>query len=164
MLQDYTEAAKWYQRAAEQAHVLAQYNLGILHASGQGVRQNYAKAAKWYRKAAKRGHASAQCNLGFMHHNGLGVLQDYAKAADLYRSAAEQQDAGAQRNLGIMYGHGWGVPQSMVKAHMWGNIATTNGGDASVRDVAAERMTSKEIAEAQQRAKVCLASNYKDCD
>jgi TPR repeat protein len=26
---DYAEAAKWYRQAAEQAHVKAQYNLGV---------------------------------------------------------------------------------------------------------------------------------------
>ena len=34
---DYTEAAKWYRKAAEQGNASAQYTLGVCYCSGEGV-------------------------------------------------------------------------------------------------------------------------------
>ena len=38
---------------------MAQYNLAVLYANGQGVPQDYVEARKWYRKAAEQGDAAA---------------------------------------------------------------------------------------------------------
>ena len=65
-----------------------------------------------------------------------------------------------------MYRNGWGVPQDYVYAHMWYNIAATNGsGDASdYRQGISELMTSAQINQAQALAQKCLASNYQQCE
>ena len=52
---DYSEAVKWYRKAAEQGNKQAQYNLGVCYESGRGVPQDYSEAVKWYRKAAEQG-------------------------------------------------------------------------------------------------------------
>jgi TPR repeat protein len=72
-----------------------------------------------------------------------------------YRKAAEQGAAKAQNNLGGMYGNGKGVPQDYVQAHKWYDIAGANGYElgTSNRDIAAQRMTPAQIAEAQKLAK-----------
>jgi TPR repeat protein len=44
---NYTEAAMWYRRAAEQGDSLAQYSLGLLYDRGFGVPRNVVEAAKW---------------------------------------------------------------------------------------------------------------------
>ena len=54
-----------YQKAAEQRHADAQYNLGYCYASGIGIGRDYQKAVEWYQKAAKQGLAQAQNNLGW---------------------------------------------------------------------------------------------------
>jgi TPR repeat protein len=36
--QDYTEATKWYRKAAEQGDAKAQYNLGYMYNDGCGVK------------------------------------------------------------------------------------------------------------------------------
>src|SRR5258708_26791723 len=50
--QDYTQAAIWYRRAAEQGHSGAQYELGLLYDKGQGVPVNVIQAEKWLILAA----------------------------------------------------------------------------------------------------------------
>jgi hypothetical protein len=114
---------------------------------------------------AERGVAEAQFNLGLMYENGEGVVQDYNEAGKWYRKAAEQGFAVAQSNLGVMYGNGLGVIQDYVYAHMWWNIAASNGYKNAVtnRDMAAERMTSSQMAEAQKLARACVAKKYKGC-
>ena len=56
-------AAKWYQKAAEQGLVVAQYNLGVLYETGEGVPMDKGMAAKWYQMAADQGHAEAKAAL-----------------------------------------------------------------------------------------------------
>jgi hypothetical protein len=65
-----------------------------------------------------------------------------------------------------MYVKGYGVAQNYVTAHMWFNLAAANGEVAAIkgRDDLAKLMTPQQIAQAQQLASNCLASNYKDCD
>jgi len=70
-----------YRKAAEQGSASAQSSLGVLYASGRGVKQDFCAAAEWYRRAAAQGHPKAMSNLGVMHHNGTGVEQDFGEAA-----------------------------------------------------------------------------------
>lgn len=80
---------------------------------------------------------------------------DYAEALRIWGQFAEQGHAGAQLNLGLMYRSGKGVIQDYVLAHMWFNLAASNGFEAAVRyrDITAERMSSAQIAKAQQMAR-----------
>jgi len=66
----------------------------------------------------------------------------------------------------VVYELGRGVLQDNVLAHMWYNLASANGhADAGKwRDKIAAQMTPGDISQAQNRARVCLGSNYQDCD
>ena len=164
--QDHAEATRWFRKAAEQGETYAQANLGGMFFLGQGVTADYTEAFRWLRLAAEQGHAGAQAGLGFLYSEGHGVLQDYDIALRWYRAAAEQGHAGAQNNIGFLYFEGRGVPQDYISAYVWINIAAANG-DAHAhenREIAARQMTDDAIAEAQRRARVCMASNYQDCD
>ena len=90
---------------------------------------------------------------------------DYATALRELRPLAEQGNADAQNNLGAMYQGGLGALQDDVYAHMWFNIAASNGHDnaRSNRDLAAKRMTTEQLTEAQKLARECVRKNYKDC-
>jgi TPR repeat protein len=87
-------------------------------------------------------------------------------AVKWYRVAAEQGNASAQYNLARMYANGLGVPQDYATAHMWFNISSAKGHEkaGSNRDIAAGQMLPAGISMAQQRARVCMKSNYQDCD
>ncbi|MRH77720.1 sel1 repeat family protein [Spiribacter sp. C176] len=165
-IRDYETAYEIFLPFAEGGLDIAQYNLGLMYSHGQGVAQDYAEAARWYRLAAEQGDVDAQLNLGVLYVQGQGVAQDYAEAVRWYRLAAEQGNAKAQYNLGRMYGLGNGVIQDYSTAHMWFNIAASNGNSDAVhnRDVIADRMTPEAIADAQSRARICIESDYQDCD
>ena len=53
--QDYTGAMRWYQKAAGLGYGRAMYNIGVLHANGDGVKQDDDEAERWWRKAAAVG-------------------------------------------------------------------------------------------------------------
>ena len=163
---DFATALQVVRPLAEQGQSRAQGMLGLMYAGGKGVPQDLAEAAKWSRLSAEQGEANAQYDLGLMYAFGNGVLQDYSEAVKWWRLAAEQGNADAQQNLGFMHIQGRGVPQDDVTSHMWFNIAAANGNEKGQknRDLIAKIMTPADISEAQRRARVCLASNYQDCD
>ena len=82
-----------------------------------------------------------------------------------YRLAAEQGDANAQFNLGAMYAFGAGVQKDYVYAHMWGNLATSNGNEngAKLQDLVVKQMTPAGISTAQKLARECVRKKYKGC-
>jgi len=53
--QDYTEAARWYRKAAEQGCAPAQCDLGRMYADGRGVPQDYVLAHMWFNLAGASG-------------------------------------------------------------------------------------------------------------
>ncbi len=95
--------------------------------------------------------------------------RDYDTALKTLGRLASEGDAVAQFFLGGMYSDGQGVPQDYVLAHMWFNIAAANGDvnyrvlASKDRDMLADTMTRKQIAQAQDMARDCLAKNYKGC-
>jgi TPR repeat protein len=163
---DYTTALKEFLPLADRGNVIAQYNLGNMYSDGQGVPKDDAEAARWYRLAADQGYANAQYNLGVMYVNGTGLLKDDTEAVRWYLLAADQGNANAQYNLGVMHANGRGVPKDIATAHMWWNIASANDNETAGEMLAKveKGMTPERIADATKRAKVCMSSNYQDCD
>ncbi|WP_317319369.1 tetratricopeptide repeat protein, partial [Alistipes communis] len=60
---DYTEAVKWYRKAAEQGYAVAQFEMGWCYKHGYGVPKDLAEAKRWYRKAADAGNQDAKKHL-----------------------------------------------------------------------------------------------------
>ena len=172
VLKDEAEAVKWYRKAAEQGLAVAQSTLGLMYDNGRGVLKDEAEAVRWFRLAAEQGDADAQFNLGVMYDNGRGVLKDEAEAVRWFRLAAEQGDATAQYSLGfmyagLMYAAGEGVlKKDSVLAHMWSNIAGANGNARArkLRDILEVGMTRAEVSRATELARVCMTSDYQDCE
>ncbi len=109
---DWTEAGKWFRRAADQGDEYSKLLLAIvLDAEGKFV-----EAANLYRFAADKGEASAQFRLGQLYLDGRGVPKDPAEAAKLFRRAAEQGYAEGQEKLGILLFEGVGIRQDASAA------------------------------------------------
>ena len=56
---DYETAFKEWLPLAEEGDALAQYNLGVMYANGQGVPQDYIQASMWVNLAAAQGQEEA---------------------------------------------------------------------------------------------------------
>jgi TPR repeat protein len=152
---DYATALREWQPLAEQGQAVAQYQLGLLYANGQGVTKDDAKARQWYEKAAAQGHVEAQVNLGILLMYARGGQQDYKMAVYYLRLSANQGNDLAQRRLGQMYERGDGVQQDYVKAYMWYSLGAANGVEAGarLRDALAKKMDPDQIAEAKKLAR-----------
>ena len=162
---DYATALREWKPLAEQGYALAQYNLALMYANGEGVPEDDKEAVKWFRLAAEQSHASAQFNLGLMYAKGKGVPEDDKEAVKWYRLAAEQSHASAQNNLGVMYANGEGVPEDDVYAYMWWNLAAEQGHKDSSqnKNILSKEMTSSQIEEAQRLSRECMKKDYKNC-
>lgn len=167
VLKDETEAAKWFLMAAERGDPEAQRSLAQLYLHGTGVPQDYGAAFEWCRRAAEQGHSVGQAMLGELYYVGRGVSQDYQAAVKWFTAAAEQGQAQAQTKLGLMLAAGGdiddpkpdqNVPQDYVSAYMWLDVAAAAGEvrAGEERDLLASKMTTEQLAEAQQ-----LVNEYK---
>ena len=123
--QDYKEAEKWWELAAEQGDGFAQYSLGLMH---------FKEAEKWMRLSAEQGNADAQFTLGLMHLGELGETEDYPGETEDHKEAekwiklsAEQKNADAQCLLGDMYLEGMGVTEDYAEAIKWWKLAAEQG-------------------------------------
>lgn len=121
--QDYAQAAHWYLKAADQSHPLAQFNLGMMYAAGQGVPRDATKSMEWMQKAAHLGDAGAQHYIGIKHHRAsLDGLPETA-------------------------------PESRIEAYKWLQLASAQGyrsAEAAWAFVALG-MTRQDIADANRR-------------
>jgi hypothetical protein len=69
---DRSEAVKYFRKAAEQGHVHAMVNLGmVLWRSDEMEGGDRSSAASWFSRAASHGDPNAQWMLGKMHYDGL---------------------------------------------------------------------------------------------
>jgi FOG: TPR repeat, SEL1 subfamily len=78
--QDFTKAAIWYRKTADQGLDDAQYGLAHSYNYGNGLKQDFRLAINWYQKAADQDHAPAQYSLAQLYANGIGVERDHEKA------------------------------------------------------------------------------------
>lgn len=134
---DHVEAAKLFHLLAKDDRLLqlyefqleAQFFLGQIYESDEGVPKNLEEALKWYTRSAKSGDPDAQYRLGQMYYTGENVPQDYAEALKWFRKAARKgnDDAFAQYFLGEIYRKGEGVSQDAVAAVKWYHKAAEKG-------------------------------------
>ncbi|HLT63910.1 MAG TPA: tetratricopeptide repeat protein [Pseudohongiella sp.] len=102
VLQDASEALRWFTLAAEQGSRNAQYNVGVIYLNGVGVEPDATKALEWFHRAADNGDAPSQFALGVLHFEGLPELPvDIAQAYKwfLLAGAAGDEMAGANAVL-----------------------------------------------------------------
>ena len=125
--QNYNEAFKWYQKAADNGVTGAYIWLGVMYYNGQGVAQNYEKAFLWSKKAAENGAADAYVGLGIMYCKGQGVAQNYGEAIQWFQKAVDNGDAVAYGWLVGMYYNGQGVSQNYGEAFKWTKKAAEKG-------------------------------------
>ncbi|MDP2172532.1 MAG: tetratricopeptide repeat protein [Candidatus Cloacimonadaceae bacterium] len=108
--QDYKEAFKWYLRAAEQGHgmaqyyvALAQYVLAKMFIDGQYIEQDLTKGLDLLQKASDQGLALAQYDLGTIYCEGKIVESDIDNGVEYLKLAADQGNKDGQFNLGLAY-------------------------------------------------------------
>jgi len=89
---DYTQAAAWYRKAADQNNIDGELHLAALYRDGgKGFPRDMEQAAVWYRKAAEQGDVGAQGTLGVLYSMGQGVPHDDVEAYFWFDLAASEK-------------------------------------------------------------------------
>lgn len=131
-MQDYTRAFRLYNLAAAEGHPAAQFHLGMLYSTGNGIpyrakrgiggfsnlkRAYNVEAAGWYEKAANNGYGEAAFYLGNLYAAGSNDLrQDYKLALNWYQKADALGNIDALNNLGYLHDEGLGTRRDRAKA------------------------------------------------
>jgi TPR repeat protein len=125
---DLAQAMLCYEKAAEQGHPQAAYELGRHYYNGLGVPKDYREAYKWFKEAAIGKHQlDAMVMLGRMHEFGQYVVQDLTQAFKWYNKAAMHDDQGALAKVGDSYAKGVGVTQDLEEARKSYHKAAVRG-------------------------------------
>ena len=124
---NYSDAVKWFRKAADLGNVEAMLSLGMCYIGGKGVKQDDVEVMKWLRKAAELGDAFAMEMLASGYSNGKGVKKDDKEAAVWYRKAAEQGRVDAMNSIGDCYRYGNGVDEDATEAVKWYRKAAEQG-------------------------------------
>lgn len=125
--QDYAEAARWFNRAAQHGQGDAQLCLGQLYQKGQGVKMDRTQAAKWFLKSASQGNGEAQFYIGRKYEDGDGVPKNSTNAVKWYTQAAGKGVPLAQLWLGSLYYYGNGIAPNHSQSFYWAQKAAAKG-------------------------------------
>lgn len=149
--QDFGEAAKWLERAANAGVIPATFRLGTLYEKGLVGPKNVDLARELYAKAADRGNAKAMHNLAVLEADGGNRGPNYKSAAHWFRKAAERGLPDSQFNLGILYARGIGIEQNLAESYKWFALAAAQGdADAGMkRDDVAKRLNPQSLEAAK---------------
>ena len=91
--QNYPEAVRWYELAANQGDLSAQKRVAMIYLKGEkNLPADPVKAAYWLLIASKQHDKDSQRELAMLYAKGLGVPRDDISAAKWYFESAKQND------------------------------------------------------------------------
>ncbi|WP_156506216.1 MULTISPECIES: lipoprotein [unclassified Oleiphilus] len=133
---DYSEAAKWYNLAADQDGAYEAYQLALLLKDGKGVSKNTREAYKYFKKAADNGKSDAYFYVAYFLSEGEGVSKDLTAARSWYEKALSDKPSSAvQNNLALMYQRGEGGEKDLTKAKELFKLAADSGNEYAVNNL-----------------------------
>ena len=114
---DPARACRLFINAAEQGHVLGQYNAGVCYIEGIGVNKNPKTAFQWFLKSANQGNLESIYNVALAYHAGDGTKVDLQQAIAWYQKAIEKNNIPSFYGLGLIYTNGAvDIPKDQQKA------------------------------------------------
>ena len=134
--QDKAQAFSWHQRAADQGHLDAIYEIGMCYYLGAGVAKDITASTQWLLRAAETGHTEAMFQLSELYQDYGDELEQFADADDeewaeavifWLTKAARQGHEMAQYTLALDYEYGECVEEDMEQAVYWHRKAAEQG-------------------------------------
>ena len=160
------EALRWYLKAAERGDVGTQRKIGTMYQNGTGAPKNAKQAEFWYRQAAQQGDVWTQKHLGEVFQNGRDVQKDLREARKWYRTAAAQGDVDSMFRLAESYRSKKGDAQDLVHVYLWYSLAAFARSEDAIkaRDKMEKSMSPAQIQKAQDLARRCQDTKFKQCE
>ena len=151
------ESFKWYRKAADNGHAMAQYETANSFLSGTGVSENPASALDYFTMAAKQDHAESTFVTGKLIYQGYGTDRNQQKGISIIMKASSLGSSAATKtlptlsvrkfnlldclqnasegninsilDLGWNYFEGTNIGKNNVEAYAWFNLAAEFTGD-----------------------------------
>lgn len=124
---DYSKAAVWYKKAADQGNVAAMHKLALMYWNGIGVSKDLKKSFQLILKSAEGGFPESMHALATFYEDGKGVAKDENAAKKWSQKAAEAGSSDAMYTLAASYYHGDGVERDYPVALKWFERAAMKG-------------------------------------
>lgn len=99
---NFEQAYRWFKKAAEKGHTLAEFSLGSMYLEGMGVPVDITQSRFWFKKAAEKGVVDAMYNMAVTYHK-LQPIPDREQAIYWYSKGVKLGDANSTLNLGLLY-------------------------------------------------------------
>jgi len=144
--QNYLEAVRWFNLAAERGDVQAQMHLGDMYQQGRFVTKNYVEALRWFNLAATQGLTSVTINISCITGTEQEALlvDDFTLGSQTAANRCMFSDVFADKNLactrsslgvmfGIMYDEGYIVARDSTEAVRWYKLAAEQGNASAQR-------------------------------
>ena len=104
----YSEAVRYYEKAAQAGHAEAMFRLGRCYLLGQGVEKDCPKCLEWYLKSAEAGYTTAMVLAGRVYDkystntqaSDFGVTKDDERAKKLFELAGQRGNLFGMADLG----------------------------------------------------------------
>ncbi len=128
---DAVTAFRLFKPLADSGLAEAQWQLGEMYFSGQGIGRDDAEATKWLRRSAEQGFGPAQRDLGLMYYLGRGAAKNSVQAEQWFKRAAGGGDVESAAMLGAMYDLGDGVPKNDTEGAKWDLVAARYGNSSA---------------------------------
>ncbi len=145
------EGASYVRQSASQGLTAAQYVLGHLYDTGEGVAADKKLAKDLTQKAAQGGHRVAMYDLAVYYVDAAETASANSQSAEAqsamsravqwFRKAGEFGMTDAQFNVAVLYDQGNGTPSDPAEAYFWYSIAGQAGDQESAsraQQIAAE--------------------------
>lgn len=144
---NFSEAAFWYEKAAQKGNVQELNNWILCLEKAEAVGSSALQAFRLCEAAAKSGDSKAIIRLGYCYEKGIGTEKSNKKAAELYAQAVKLNDPDAADalkrtgdssemfNLGYYYDLGQDVKRDINKAIEWYEQAARLGHAASMANL-----------------------------
>ena len=113
---NYSEAKKWYERAAAAGDYMAMIYLAGLYFSGRGVPMSVKDANDWIQRAIDAGGTHVYEILAIFFASGNELPKDCARAVRMLRLAVERESIYAIFHLGELYRDGECVNKDLIEA------------------------------------------------
>ena len=98
------KAFDYYQQAAINGDLSAEYKIATYYEQGFGVKQSFEEAMIWYNKSANENYSNSQYKIGFINYYGIHMKEpNYATAFMWLEKASDNNNGKAQNLLGMLY-------------------------------------------------------------
>jgi TPR repeat protein len=129
---NFTEATKYFQRAADRGNADGANSLAVCLDLGRGLEQDPERSTLYYHNAASQHHPAGMNNIGRCLEYGQAIAKDVIRAAKYYRLSADLKNADGANNFGICLERGLGVKANIdLAAEYYRKAADAGHADGS---------------------------------